>query len=118
MYPLSPFQEIQINYNMIFCLEAALGNQAGVMMQRYVGTRQVIPQPSFNCFIHSGLSNLMYQDYRQIFNGFKLLFVQQYKFKIRCKYWAVKCFCVMILFTKVSLKYKGYNFVESSEDFG
>lgn len=48
MYPLSPFQEIQINYDTMFCVKAALGNQAGVMMQHYMGTCQVIPQPDFN----------------------------------------------------------------------
>lgn len=26
VYPVSPFQEIQINYDMIFCMKAALGN--------------------------------------------------------------------------------------------
>lgn len=53
MYPLNPFEEIQINHGTVFCMKAALGSQSEVMMQRYMGTCQVIPQPSFDCFIQS-----------------------------------------------------------------
>lgn len=53
MYAINPFEEIEINHDMVFCMEDALGNQSEVMMQHYVGICQVITQASFDWYIQS-----------------------------------------------------------------